>query len=107
FRELYGADSGVEQFHCSFGLNPDFEHLFKDSGLEIVARDEAGGVRAMALRGHSFFVGTLFQPERRALSGSLHPLVKAFFSACASAHTPDQSFEQKATKNGARLWAKP
>jgi hypothetical protein len=26
-------------------------------------------------------VGTLFQPERRALRGELHPLVRAFFDA--------------------------
>ena len=38
FRELYGADSGQEGFHCSFGLNPEFEHLFQNGPLEIAAR---------------------------------------------------------------------
>jgi len=27
---------------------------------------------------HPFYVGSLFQPERRALRAELHPLVRAF-----------------------------
>lgn len=82
FRQFYGADSGLEEFHCSYGLNPRFEPLFIGSGLEIAARSEDGQVLAIALRGHPFFIGTLFQPERRALRGEIHPVVKAFFAAC-------------------------
>jgi CTP synthase (UTP-ammonia lyase) len=83
FGKLYKADSGLEDYHCSYGLNPRFEHLFHGTPLEIAARSEDGEVRAVALRGHPFFVGTLFQPERRALLGTLHPVVTAFFAACA------------------------
>jgi CTP synthase (UTP-ammonia lyase) len=83
FGKLYGADSALEDYHCSYGLNPKFEHLFRRAPLEIVARSEDGGVRAVALRGHPFFIGTLFQPERKALTGVLHPVVDAFFAACA------------------------
>jgi CTP synthase (UTP-ammonia lyase) len=83
FKQWYGADSGIEGFHCSYGLNPEFERLFNHGPMEVVARSADGGVRAMALRGHPFFVGTLFQPERKALQGSVHPLVKAFFAAAA------------------------
>jgi CTP synthase (UTP-ammonia lyase) len=82
FRRLYGAARGVEGFRCRFGLNPRYADLFKNSALETVATDETGAVRAVALKGHPFFIGTLFQPERSALSGSLHPLVEAFFKAC-------------------------
>jgi CTP synthase (UTP-ammonia lyase) len=81
FRAIYGADSGLETYHCNYGLNPAFERLFRDSPFQIAARDEAGAVRAMVLRDHCFFVGTLFQPERRALAGALHPVVRAFFGA--------------------------
>jgi CTP synthase (UTP-ammonia lyase) len=84
FRDWYGADSGEEGFHCSYGLNPEYERLFQGGALEIAARSEDGEVRAVVLRGHPFFVGTLFQPERRALAGSLHPVVKAFLDACAA-----------------------
>jgi CTP synthase (UTP-ammonia lyase) len=81
FAKLYGADSGLEEFHCRYGLNPRFEHLFRNGPIEVVARSEEGEARAIALREHPFFIGTLFQPERRALKGALHPLVRAFFAA--------------------------
>lgn len=77
FAEILGGES-VEEFHCNYGLAPAFEPLFSDSNLKFVAHDEAGQVRAFQLANHPFFSGTLFQPERRALSGSLHPLVEAF-----------------------------
>jgi CTP synthase (UTP-ammonia lyase) len=82
FGKAYGADEGLEGYHCSFGLNPQYEHLLADGELEIVARSEDGEVRAVELRGHPFFIGTLFQPERRALEGEMHPLVRGFFRAC-------------------------
>jgi len=63
-------------------LNPQFEHLFKGVELKIVARSEDGEARAVALRGHPFFIGTLFQPERKALRREIHPVVSAFFAAC-------------------------
>ena len=81
FKQWYGSDAGIEGFHCSYGLNPEFERLFNHGPMEIVARSVDGGVRAMSLHGHPFFVGTLFQPERRALQGAVHPLVQAFFAA--------------------------
>jgi CTP synthase (UTP-ammonia lyase) len=67
-----------EEFNCSYGMAAGFENAFAGSDLEFVARDELGQVRVFWHRRHPFFVGTLFQPERRALSGELHPLVHAF-----------------------------
>ncbi len=84
FAAIYGADSGWEGYRCNYGLNPEFEQLFSGSALEITARSEAGQARAVALRGHPFFVGVHFQPERAALGGSLHPLVRSFFEACCA-----------------------
>ncbi len=84
FRSIYGADSGQEGFNCSYGLNPKYEHLFSGTVLEIVARSEEGQARAFQLKGHPFFIGTQFQPERRVFTGSLHPLVNAFFQAAAA-----------------------
>jgi CTP synthase (UTP-ammonia lyase) len=91
FREIYGADSGLEGYHCSYGLNPAFESLFKGSELDVVARSEDGEARAVMLRGHPFFVGTHFQPERAALMGSLHPLVQAFFKACVQQQAKEKN----------------
>jgi CTP synthase (UTP-ammonia lyase) len=83
FPQLYGGER-IEEFCCSFGLNPAYAALLEDSALEVVARGETGEVRAVELRGHPFFFGTLFQPERTALRGVLHPLVHAFLAAAAS-----------------------
>jgi CTP synthase (UTP-ammonia lyase) len=83
FAAVYGS-AAPEGYHCSFGLNPAYEKIFQNGPLEIAARSEEGEARAFELRGHPFFIGTAFQPERRALSGEVHPVVEAFFAA---AHT--------------------
>ena len=87
FREIYGASSGMEGYHCSYGLNPDYEKLFEGTELHIVARAADGQARAFQLQGHPFFIGTQFQPERRAVAGSLHPVITAFFAAAMEWHT--------------------
>lgn len=78
-----GAESSVEAFHCNYGLAPELETIFAGTRLVFEARDEEGQVRGFRLSGHPFFAGTLFQPERAALAGTLHPLVRSFFEAAA------------------------
>jgi CTP synthase (UTP-ammonia lyase) len=81
-REIYGMDRAEEGYHCSYGLNPAYENLLLNnpapSRLLVSAHDDNGEVRAVELSGHPFFLATLFQPERRALEGVLHPLVRGF-----------------------------
>ena len=81
FAALLGGPESIEEFHCNYGFNGDLTGIFSDSGLVFVAHDETGQARAFRLEHHPFFVGTLFQPERRALNDSLHPLVQAFLVA--------------------------
>jgi CTP synthase (UTP-ammonia lyase) len=81
FSEILGAEESVEDFNCNYGVNSDLAGIFQGSDLEFVAHDEFGQVRAFRSSRHPFFVGTLFQPERRALAGSVHPIVHAFFKA--------------------------
>jgi CTP synthase (UTP-ammonia lyase) len=80
-RGIYGQSDTEETYHCSYGLAPEFEPLFHNSALEIAARSPQGAVRAVVLRGHPFFIGVGYQPERRARQGEQHPLVGAFFRA--------------------------
>ncbi|HET9986111.1 MAG TPA: hypothetical protein VFQ38_21095 [Longimicrobiales bacterium] len=80
---LAGDAPLTEQYHCNFGLNPEYRRLFEGSGLRIVGEDEAGEVRVVELDDHPFFLATLFQPERRSLEGTLHPIVAAFVEAAA------------------------
>jgi CTP synthase (UTP-ammonia lyase) len=82
-REIYGTGVVRETYHCNYGLNPRFEHLFSGGPLRISARDAEGSARAVELTGEAFFVATLFQPERAALEGRRHPLISAFVAAAA------------------------
>jgi len=82
-QRIYGTDRATEGYHCSYGLNPQFEPLLSDSPLIVSARDDAGEVRAVELDGHPFYIATLFQPERAALRGERHPLIHAFVEAAA------------------------
>jgi CTP synthase (UTP-ammonia lyase) len=52
--------------------------------LRAAADDATGDVRAVELDDHPFFIATLFQPERAALTGKISPVVRAFVQACAT-----------------------
>ena len=77
----YGTLKIIEGYRCSYGLNPEFEGALFAKALWATARDVDGEIRAAELRDHPFFVGTLFQPERRAFAGELPPLVRDFTKA--------------------------
>lgn len=74
----YGRPFAEEEYHCSYGLNPLHRPRLDEGPLRATAWDEAGDVRGIELDGHSFFVATLFQPERAALRGAIPPIVAAF-----------------------------
>lgn len=72
-----------EGYRCRYGVNPQFERALLSQEMRAVGHDSAGDLRALELRGHPFFVATLFQPERAALKGILPPLVRVLIEACA------------------------
>ncbi len=80
----YGAVTATETYHCRYGLNPHFASILDAGPLRATARDAGGEVRAIELDGHPFFVATLFQPERAALTGGAHPVINAFVAAAAA-----------------------
>ena len=80
-REAYGTATITEGYHCRYGLNPIYAQTLFDHGLRPTAYDSDGDLRAVELPSHRFFVGTLFQSERRALTGEVPPLVSAFIKA--------------------------
>lgn len=82
--KAYGALETREGYHCRYGVNPEFEAQLLTQNLQASGHDSAGDLRAVELRGHPFFVATLFQPERAALAGRVPPLVSAFLNACGS-----------------------
>jgi CTP synthase (UTP-ammonia lyase) len=85
FEKILGVVESLEEFNCNYGVDPALQAIFDVSELTFVARDEAGQARAFRLANHPFFIGTLFQPERRALTSGLHPIVHAFLQAARKA----------------------
>jgi CTP synthase (UTP-ammonia lyase) len=77
----YGCLEATEGYHCNYGINPVFLSAIVSGPLRVCAEDRLGEVRAVELEGHPFFVATLFQPERAALSGKTPPVVAAFIRA--------------------------
>ncbi len=82
--QAYGARESVEEYHCSFGLNPRYRRLIEGAGLMATAVDDQNEIRAVELDGHPFFVATLFQAELRSPS----PLATAFLTACERRRQP-------------------
>lgn len=80
--EAYGCRDIHETYRCRYGVNPDLEPQLLEGNLIGSARDAVGDLRAVELLDHPFFIATLFQPERAALSGTVVPLVTALLKAC-------------------------
>lgn len=80
-KSAYGVERITEAYHCSYGLNREYEALLFRNGLRPTAHSLPGEVRAIELSSHPFFVATLFQHERRALRGEIPPLVSAFVAS--------------------------
>lgn len=90
YEEATGARESREGYRCRYGLSPAFARLLTAGPLRATATDAAGEVRAVELDGHPFFVATLFQPERAALTGATPPPAVALLRA-AAARRPNDS----------------
>lgn len=84
---IYGATEAREEFHCSFGLDPEYNRLFEDGPLHITGRGEAGEARIVEQEGAAFYIGTLFMPQLGVTATEPHPLVDAFLRAVAGAQS--------------------
>jgi CTP synthase (UTP-ammonia lyase) len=80
--EAYGRPEIVESYRCRYGLNQMFLGALTAGHLQVGAEDRSGDVRALELDDHPFYLMTLFQPERAALTGQCPPLVLALLRAC-------------------------
>jgi CTP synthase (UTP-ammonia lyase) len=86
--DIYRRSEIVEGYNCSYGINPRYRALLEDGRLRVTGTDAAGEARVVELIDHSFFIATLFQPERSALNGTTHPLITAYLQAAARFHPP-------------------
>jgi CTP synthase (UTP-ammonia lyase) len=80
----YGATEITAEYRCRYGLNNEFRAALTDGPLRVAAQDRHGDVRAIELDGNTFFIVTLFQPERAALRREAVPLAVALVEACAA-----------------------
>lgn len=85
-KRIYGEDEILEQYNCNYGVNVHYQHLLEAGEMKITGVDTEDEPRVVELVGHHFFIAALFQPERSALSGILHPLIRAFVKAASSVH---------------------
>jgi len=78
---LYGAEHVVEDFRCRYGVDPAYRDVFAPAGLEATGFGEDGELRIVELRGHPFFLATLFVPQMRSTPEQPHPLLQGFADA--------------------------
>jgi CTP synthase (UTP-ammonia lyase) len=83
----YGRTTAMEQYYCSFGLNPAYQEQLDHYGLRVVGVDRDGEARILELPEHPFFVGTLFVPQMLSRPVQPHPLISAFVQAARSGRT--------------------
>ena len=79
--ELCGSLRAVEHTTCSYGLDPEMQHIADEHGLHIAAVDDTGEVRAVEREDHPFFLATLFQPQLRSAPGHPHPVFTGLLKA--------------------------
>ena len=77
----YGQAEALEDFRCNYGFNEAFQTNFLTSELNFVAFDSEGGLRAVELPSHRFYMATLFLPQMRSQPGEPHPLIRAYVQA--------------------------
>ena len=71
---LYGRSGRmIEDYYCSYGVNPDYRAALEKGGLRISGLGDEGEVRIVELPGHPFFLATLFLPQMRSTAGRPAP----------------------------------
>jgi CTP synthase (UTP-ammonia lyase) len=79
-----GERRRVERTHCAYGLAEDFGFVASSAGMSVSAIDDTGEVRAVERSDHPFYLGTLYQPQRRSTREQPHPLWMALVAAVCS-----------------------
>ncbi len=83
--QLLGPHCDDVGYNCGFALSPTWQPRLEAIGMRFTGHDAANGsIRAVELPAHPFCIGTLFQPSRAILRGSVHPLVRAFVATTRS-----------------------
>ncbi len=76
--KAYAKEEVDEQFVCNYGLNPQFSKQIKDGRLQVAGVDENDEVRVVELKGHPYFIATLYQPQISSHPLNPHPLIMTY-----------------------------
>lgn len=77
----WGKTEVVALYRCGYQVAPAFIAALADQPLKVSGWDSEGEPRIIEIPEHPFFIATLFQPERAALSGRPVPLVHELLRA--------------------------
>ena len=58
--QAYGKEETVEQFRCSYSINPTYRDAVEDGALKVAGLGPDGEVRVVELSGHRFFLPPRF-----------------------------------------------
>jgi CTP synthase (UTP-ammonia lyase) len=89
--QAYGLREVTEQFHCNYGLNPQFREKVGRGELKITGVDVEGEARIVELSDHAFYVATLFLPQVSSRPDRPHPLIVAYLRAALAFHNSRRS----------------
>lgn len=78
---IYKSDTITENYYCNFGLNPVYQEQLDEAGFAITGSDVHKEARIMELKGHPFFVATLFVPQVNSTPDKPHPIIAALVNA--------------------------
>jgi CTP synthase (UTP-ammonia lyase) len=85
--KLYAGVETVEDYYCSYGVNPDYHAPLERHGLVVSGVGDEGEMRIVELPGHPFFLATLFLPQTRSTAARPHPLLVGFARAVTADRT--------------------
>jgi len=81
---VLGTTEIVEEHFCNYELRRDAHERLAAAGLALTGFGPDGEARVVEIRGHPFYVATLFLPQRSSRPGAPHPLVVAWLRAAAA-----------------------
>jgi CTP synthase (UTP-ammonia lyase) len=82
---LYNATEAVEDYFCSYGLDPGYRPSLEAAGLRVTGVGDDGEARIIELDSHPFFLATLYCFQTRSEPSRAHPLVAGFVNATREA----------------------
>lgn len=79
--QIYGKETIVERYNCSYSLNDGYRIEFEESDLQLVGSNNDGDVRIIELPQCRYFIASLFQPQLKQDKSLPHPLVTSFLKS--------------------------